>query len=105
LRANLFTAIFNQSKELEYIYNSHEAGRSAYGVLAIKCKGPVDTMEWIERSIEAPFEGTVPPFCLPDHLFGSDIVFFLQNPKTWADFVPILCQAKFQKDTNQVDAM
>jgi hypothetical protein len=77
---------------------------SSYGVLAMKCKGPSDTIEWINAAVHARFEGAVAPFCFPDTLFGPDVV-FLMRTRAWGDFRFVALQAKLKYELNQAEAL
>lgn len=45
--------------------------RSAYGVLSVDSGFSVQTtLEWVEKSINAKFEGQAAPFCYPDKNIG-----------------------------------
>jgi len=92
--------------EISDDYGSYIVGKSAYGVLATKCTTKKETMNWIDKALEAPLEGTVPPFCFPDNNFGPDVVFLLRDPQAWkTKFVPVLCQVKFQEQSDSKKAM
>jgi hypothetical protein len=77
---------------------------SAYGVLAIKCETPSDTIAWINASVDARFEGAVAPFCFPDTLFGPDVAFLMRG-RAWVDFRLAALQAKLKFRLNQADAL
>ena len=77
---------------------------SSYGVLAIKCETPSDTIAWINASVNARFEGAVPPFCFPDTLFGPDVAFLMRS-HAWVEFRLAALQAKLKFQLNQADAL
>lgn len=89
----------------------HVSEKSAYGVLVRKCKGQSNqdvtkTLEWLKDARKAKFEGTVPPFCFPDDLFGPDIVFILRDKAFRQDSVMfVLCQSKYRTEQNQEKAL
>jgi hypothetical protein len=72
--------------------------KSSYGVLALKCTKVAETLSWLEDAVASPFEGTVPPFCLPDVNFGPDIVFLRWNDNH-DDFRPVFAQVKLKSKT------
>ena len=78
--------------------------RTSYGQLAQKCSSPEETMGWIEKEINATFEGQVPPFCFPDEYIGPDLIFMLHN-QDFTLYVAVISQAKYRKDLNQTDAL
>ena len=77
---------------------------SSYGVLAIKCREPFDTVQWIKAAVNARFEGAVAPFCFPDTLFGPDVA-FLMRTRAWNDFCFAALQAKLKFELNQAEAL
>ena len=83
--------------------------RSAYGVIAKSCEGQTTekvklTMEWLEAAKSAKLEGSVPPFCLPDELFGPDLVCLMWN-KTHKEYRVVLCQSKYCMVQSQPKAL
>jgi hypothetical protein len=81
------------------------SSRSSYGVLALDCKTDISaTIEWIEDATAATFEGQVPPFCYPDTSIGPDLMFLLWN-ESYTNCISTICQAKFRKGLNQIEAL
>ena len=78
--------------------------RSAYGMLAIQCSRPEDTIQWIEEATNSTFEGQVVPFCYPDGYIGPDLIFLMWD-KGYKLYIPVIAQAKFRADFNQMDAL
>ncbi|KAG7370824.1 hypothetical protein IV203_019394 [Nitzschia inconspicua] len=79
--------------------------KSCYGVIAKSCKGAIgDTIAWIESATSAKFEGTVPPFCLPDDQFGPDVICLMWDAGH-TKFRPLLAQAKFSVCVAQCEAL
>lgn len=82
--------------------------RSSYGVLSVDMEAKADkisaTLDWIKASLEAKFEGQVPPFCFPVESFGPDIMFLLYD-ETYSDCRACLVQSKYRRDMNQQEAL
>jgi hypothetical protein len=88
--------------------NYYSGTRSSYGVLALDAYDRNDptseTLEWIDLSIKARFEGQVPPFCFPCESFGPDLLFLLRK-EDFSDFRACLVQAKFRREMSQPEAL
>ena len=82
--------------------------KSAYGVLCVDTSRPDDTesgqqvgerfkqtMDWIEKSLDARFEGQVAPFCSPDNYIGPDIMFLLRQDN-FSIFLSSILQSKYE---------
>jgi len=78
--------------------------RSAYGMLAIQCSRPEDTIQWIEEATNSTFEGQVVPFCYPDEYIGPDLIFLMWD-KGYKLYIPVIAQAKYREHFNQMDAL
>ena len=76
---------------------------SSYGVMAKKCNIN-ETLDWIEKAINATIEGSVPPFCLPDNAFGPDAMTLMFN-SAYTTFRTALVQSKFSTDVSQPAAL
>eukprot|EP00978_Attheya_sp_CCMP212_P037496 scaffold177344_cov42-Attheya_sp.AAC.1 len=83
------------------------SARSAYGVLCVDTRGEIDrTIEWVEKSVNAKFEGQVAPFCYPDIHIGPEVLFLLRNRHSYEDFRACIVQIKYVCEvTNQQDAL
>lgn len=78
--------------------------RSSYGVLAVQCKTPSETIQWIDEAANSTFEGQVVPFCYPDAAFGPDLIFMLRNT-LYCCCVFAISQAKYRNDIKQLEAL
>mmetsp|Transcript_19707 Transcript_19707/g.47578 ORF Transcript_19707/g.47578 Transcript_19707/m.47578 type:complete len:864 (+) Transcript_19707:200-2791(+) len=83
----------------------HPRTLSAYGVLCRYTGDVHATLDWLNDSVNATFEGQVPPFCLPDVNIGPDIIFLLRNDN-FVDFRACLMQSKYvEKKTDHKSAL
>ena len=78
--------------------------RSAYGMLAIHCSSPKETIQWIEDATKSTFEGQVVPFCYPDEHIGPDLIFLMWD-RDYKSYIPVISQAKYREHFNQMDAL
>jgi len=93
-----------QLQEDSFLSEYHVLGWSSYGVLATRCAKPTETIDWLNRSMDARFEGAVTPFCFPDKLFGPDLAFFVRTI-AWKDFLLGATQAKLRNKLNEAEAL
>lgn len=78
---------------------------TSYGVLAIRCETPSDTMGWFDAAVNARFDGAVAPFCMPDAYFGPDVAFLIRSKESWVNFRLVALQAKLKYQLNQDEAL
>ena len=81
--------------------------KTAYGVLCVETGTDIGKiLKWIKDSMNAEFEGQVPPFCLPDTSVGPDVVCLLRHALSYRDFRSCMIQSKFVSDKpNQMKAI
>jgi hypothetical protein len=75
--------------------------KSAYGVLALKCDTMEETVAWLESAVQSRLDGMVAPFCLPDNMFGPDMVFLRWNDEH-DSFRPVFAQKDKFKNVSQM---
>ena len=73
----------------------HPPMKSAYGVLCLSTTDVEVTLQWLIDSMNAKFDGQIPPFCLPDFLIGPDLLHFLRHPTSYSMFRLCIMQSKF----------
>ena len=108
IRKKLLGALESEFPQNDFLA-SYISTKSSYGAIAKCCKGQNDeaigdTLYWLKSAQTASLEGTVPPFCFADDLFGADILCLAWNDQ-YTNHRVVVCQSKYRTVQSQPEAL